>query len=71
MDFFIISCMMHTASTSQLQKALASQMGMLGFHNTYRVHWAADLEHWNPNEKVSRSHSSLKIALNKTDDQNC
>ncbi len=39
---WIIYCMMHTATMSQHQKALASRMGMSGTHNTFRIHLAAD-----------------------------
>jgi hypothetical protein len=55
----IISCITHTATISQHQKALAPQMGMLGTHSTFRIHLAADSGHWNWNERVSMSHSSL------------
>jgi hypothetical protein len=34
--------MMHTATMSQHQKALASRMGTLGFYSTFRIHLAAD-----------------------------
>jgi hypothetical protein len=44
---WIFSCMMHTVTTSQYQKALESRMGMLRTHSTFRVHLAADSERWN------------------------
>jgi hypothetical protein len=56
---FFISCMMYTATMSQHQKALASQMDTLGTHSTFRINSAADSGHWNRNEKVPMSHSSL------------
>jgi uncharacterized protein YmfQ (DUF2313 family) len=55
----IISCMMHTATMSQRQKAVAQRMGTLGTHSTLRIHLAADSGHWNQNERVPRSYNSL------------
>ena len=54
----IISCMMHTLTTSQHQKALASRMGTLGTHITIRIHLAADSECLGAASRVSMSHSS-------------
>jgi hypothetical protein len=34
-------------------------MGMLGTHRIFRIHLAADSGHWNQNERVPLSHSSL------------
>jgi hypothetical protein len=52
--------MMQTATMSQHQKALASQIGMLGTQSTFRIHLAADSGHWNQNEKMPMSNISLK-----------
>jgi hypothetical protein len=55
----IISSMMHTATVSQHQRALAQRMGTLGTHSTLRIHLAADSGHWNRNKRMPRSYSSL------------
>jgi hypothetical protein len=54
----IISCMMHTLTTSQHQKASASRMGTLGTHIAIRIHLAADSECLGAASRVSMSHSS-------------
>jgi hypothetical protein len=47
------------ATMSQHQKALASRMGTLETHSTFRIHLAADSGQSNQNERVPMGHSSL------------
>ena len=61
-DYFLSmtqTSMTQTWTMSQHQKALASIMGTLATHSTFRIHLAADEGHWNWNERVPMSHSSL------------
>ncbi len=54
---------MHIVTTRH-QKALASQMAMLGTHSTIRIHLAADSECLGAALRVSMRHSSLNVGDN-------